>query len=85
MRKHPRARFDELLRAAREFAAELLRRTRTVTSGALVIEGPIRVETGTKDVQIGGRSLGEMILGHGWGGGGRPGRYRVTVERIGDL
>ena len=85
MRTGVQARRDELARAARGFAAELLRRTRTVTSGALVIEGPIRVETGTKDVQIGGRSLGQMILGHGWGGRGRPGRYRVTVERIGDL
>ncbi|HEY3108631.1 MAG TPA: hypothetical protein VGL23_07750 [Chloroflexota bacterium] len=73
------------MRAVREFAAELVRRTRTVTSGALVIEGPIRVEVGTKDVQVGGRSLGDMILRHGWGGHGRPGRYRVTVERIGDL
>jgi hypothetical protein len=85
MSKDSRARFDELVRAARAFADELLRRTRTVASGALVVEGPIRVDVGTKDVQIGGRSLGEMILGHGWGGRGRPGRYRVTVERIGDL
>jgi hypothetical protein len=85
MRSDVRARFDELVRAARALSAELLRRTRAVTSGALVIEGPIRVEVGTKDVQIGGRSLGDMILRHGWGGSGRPGRYRVTVERIGDL
>jgi hypothetical protein len=85
MRRDPRARFDELVRAARDFSAELLRRTRTVASGALVIEGPIRVEVGTKDVQIGGRSLGEAILGHSWGGRGHRGRYRVTVERIGDL
>jgi hypothetical protein len=85
MRTDPRTRFEELVRAGRAFAAELLRRTQAVTTGALVIEGPIRVEVGTKDVQIGGRSLGDEILGHRWGVGGRPGRYRVTVERIGDL
>jgi hypothetical protein len=78
-------RFDDLLRSARAFWAELLRRTRTVASGALVVEGPMRVEVGSGDVQIGGQSLGGMILAHGWSGRGRPGRYRVTVERIGDL
>ena len=56
-----------------------------LASGALVVEGPLRVEVGSSDVQIGGRSLGEMVLAHGWSGRGRPGRYRVTVERIGDL
>jgi hypothetical protein len=85
MSRDRRQRFDELVRTARGFWAELLRRTHTAASGALVVEGPIRVEVGTKDVQVGGHSLGDMVLGHNWGGHGHRGRYRVTVERIGDL